>query len=252
MLVRRARVLGAPVDLVTTPCVLDFVRQRVRTRIPARIATVNVEYIMRAQADPQFLRLLEGVDLATPDSAGVLWALRRQGVQLPYRVGGSDLIWSLCLQAAEFGHRVFFLGGEPGVADQAAARLRQAYPGLCVAGTHSGSPAPEEEANIVHLVRRSRTDVLFVAFGSPRQDQWIARNLAATGASCALAVGGSLDYVAGTTRRAPVWMRKNNLDWLWRLTRQPSRWRRMLVLPRFVALIVLDGLVHGGAERGGR
>lgn len=203
-----------------------------------QIATVNVEYAVRAWQDPEFRHLLESARLATPDSTGILWALRREGIELSYRVGGSDLLWSLCLQAEEFGHRVFFLGGGEGIAAGAASRLLNAYPRLLVAGTYGGSPAPEEERNIVDLIRRSEVDILFVAFGSPAQDSWIARNLRETGASCAIGVGGSLDYVAGAARRAPPWMRKNNLDWLWRLMVQPWRWRRMLALPRFVALVL--------------
>lgn len=225
-------------DLVTTADVLAFVKARVREHRPAQIVTVNAEFVVRARHDADFRRVIEAADLATPDSAGILWALRRQGIRLPYRVGGSDLIWSLCLQAAEFGHRVFLLGGRESVAAQAAARLRSMYPGLAVAGAHAGSPAPEIEEDVVHLIRRSEADILFVAFGAPQQDLWISRNLAKTGAACALGVGGSIDYVAGTARRAPVWMRQAGLDWLWRLARQPRRWRRMHALPRFVWLVL--------------
>lgn len=234
---RRVFVLGVPVDTVTTADVLRLVRAFIAERQVAQVVTVNVEYVMAARGNPEFRATLRKATLATADSAGVLWALRRQGIVLPYRVGGSDLLWSLCLQAAEFGHRVFFLGGAPGVAEATATRLQRAYPRLQVAGTYAGSPRPEEEASIVHLIRRSRTDILFVAFGAPRQDLWIARNLPATGASCALGVGGSMDYIAGTAVRAPVWMREHSLDWLWRLVRQPWRWRRMLALPRFAWLV---------------
>jgi N-acetylglucosaminyldiphosphoundecaprenol N-acetyl-beta-D-mannosaminyltransferase len=244
----RARVLGIRIDPVTTPDVLRAVRSAVTGRQPCHIITVNVEFIMLARRDPGFRDVIEGAGLATADSAGVLWALRRQDIDLPYRVGGSDLIWSLCLQAEEFGHRVFLLGGGEGVAAAAARRLQQAYPRLQVAGTYAGSPAAEDEESIVHLIRRSQADILFVAFGAPQQDIWIALNLERTGAACALGVGGSLDYIAGTAQRAPVWMREHNLDWLWRLIRQPWRWRRMLVLPVF-AWLVLRGEGRRDPER---
>lgn len=249
--VERAYVVGVPVDRVTAADVLAFVREHVVARLPAHITTVNAEYVVRAQHDAEFLRVLRSADLATPDSAGVLWALRRQGIRLPYRVGGSDLIWSLSLQAAEFGHRVFLLGGQPGIAERAAERLTRAYPGLCVAGTFAGTPRPSDEESIVHLVRRSEADILFVAFGAPRQDLWIARNLVATGVSCALGIGGSFDYVAGAAARAPVWMREYNLDWLWRLAVQPWRWRRMLALPRFAWLVLRQDRAATGTERMG-
>lgn len=224
-------------DDATTPDVLALVREHVQLRRPIRIVTVNVEYVMRARRDELFRTVIESSDLATADSAGILWALRRRGVRVPYRVGGSDLLWSLCLQAEEFGFSVFLLGGAGGVAREAAERLRAAYPRLRIAGTYSGTPAEADEAFIVDFIRRSRADLLFVAFGAPSQDVWVARNLPATGVACALGVGGSLDYIAGTAARAPVWMRQNNLDWLWRLIRQPWRWRRMLALPRFAWLV---------------
>ncbi len=233
----RPHVLNVPIDPVTTAEVLAFARGRIERREPAHIATVNVEFIMRARRDHEFLRTLRSVDITTADSVGVVWALRRQGVKIPYRVGGSDLVWSLSLQAAEFGHSIFILGGAPGVAEAAATRLARIFPGLQIAGTHAGSPSPHEAESIVDLIRRSRADILFVAFGAPQQDVWIARHLLRTTVSFAMGVGGSIDYIAGTASRAPIWVRRHNLDWLWRLGTQPWRWRRMLVLPRFAWLV---------------
>jgi N-acetylglucosaminyldiphosphoundecaprenol N-acetyl-beta-D-mannosaminyltransferase len=207
---------------------------------PSQAVTVNVEFIIRARKDADFRRVLIAADLATPDSAGVLWALRRQGVRLSERVGGSDLIWSLSAQAAQFGDRMFLLGAGEGVAQVTARRLQQRFPGLQVVGAHAGSPSPEVDERIVDLVRRARTDILLVAFGAPEQDLWIARNLEKSGALFAMGVGGSFDYVAGTAKRAPTWMRKRNLEWLWRLIRQPRRWKRILALPQFAWLVWRD------------
>jgi N-acetylglucosaminyldiphosphoundecaprenol N-acetyl-beta-D-mannosaminyltransferase len=233
-------VLGVPVDDAQEGDVLQFVRDHVSEREPAAIVTVNAEYVVRSVDDPSFMDVVRNADLATADGAGVLWALRRQGVRLPKRVGGSDLIWSICGQAAELGHRVFLLGAAPGVAARAALVLHSTFPGLRVAGTHSGSPDQNEREAIVDLIRRSGTDIVFVAFGSPKQDFWIAANQRETGAPVAMGVGGSFDYVAGVARRAPRWMQDSGLDWLWRLVRQPWRWRRMLALPRFVWLVLRD------------
>lgn len=233
-------VLGVPVDDAQEADVLEFVRDRVSTREPAAIVTVNAEYVVRAVDDASFMEVIRGADLATADGAGVLWALRRQGLRLPRRVGGSDLIWSMSCQAAELGHRIFLLGAAPGVSARAADVLRSTYPALLVAGTYSGSPDENEREAIVDFIRRAGADIVFVAFGSPRQDVWIAANLRATGASVAMGVGGSIDYVAGVARRAPRWMQDSGLDWLWRLVRQPWRWRRMISLPRFVWLVLRD------------
>lgn len=236
----RSHVLGVPVDNVSEPDVLAFVRDWVAGGDPAQIVTVNAEFVVRARRDVEFRNVLKHAALATPDGAGVVWALRRRGVNVPARVGGSDLVWSVSEQAARLGHRLFLLGGAEGVARTAAARLQDEYPGLIVAGTYSGSPDMAEQNHIVDLIRRSRADVLLVAFGAPAQELWVARSLVSAGVSVALGVGGSLDYVAGTARRAPAWMRERGLEWLWRLVLQPWRWRRMLALPRFVCLVLLD------------
>jgi N-acetylglucosaminyldiphosphoundecaprenol N-acetyl-beta-D-mannosaminyltransferase len=205
--------------------------------------------VVLAQKYGHFARVLEEADLATPDGAGVVWAMRRQGARQRLRVGGSDLIWSLSRLAAEEGLRVYLLGGREGVAAGAARALRQRFPALQVAGADAGSPSTQEEASIVHLIRQSRADILFVAFGAPEQDLWIARSLRPAGVSIAIGVGGSFDYLAGTARRAPVWMRERGLEWLWRLLRQPWRWRRMLALPRFVWLVYRSSVPDKMSER---
>jgi N-acetylglucosaminyldiphosphoundecaprenol N-acetyl-beta-D-mannosaminyltransferase len=234
----RVQVAGVWIDVVTTDDVLALARRCVAESSPAYVVTVNAEFIVRAQTDAQFGAALKRAALATPDGSGILWALRRRGFRLDRRVGGSDLIWELSEQARRLGHRVFLLGGAEGVAERAARRLQRTYAGLRIAGAHAGTPSPSDEDGIVDLIRRSEADILFVAFGAPQQELWIARSLMATGASFSIGVGGSFDYLAGTARRAPVWMRESGVEWLWRLARQPWRWRRMLALPRFVWLVL--------------
>jgi N-acetylglucosaminyldiphosphoundecaprenol N-acetyl-beta-D-mannosaminyltransferase len=236
----RADVLGFRVAVLSEADVLEFVRDQVEHKRPSQIVTVNAEFVMLARRDPEFAAVIRSAALATPDGAGVVWAMRRDGTRQGRRVGGSDLIWSISEQAAGMGHRVFLLGAGEGIARQAGEMLVSRYPGLQIAGSHSGSPNLDEEASIVNLIRHSESDILFVAFGAPAQDLWIARNLASTGASVAIGVGGSFDYVAGRTRRAPEWMRDRGLDWLWRLLQQPWRWRRMLVLPAFVWAVLWE------------
>lgn len=235
----RANVLGVPVAMVSEVEVLAFVRDQIERKEPAQIVTVNAEFVMMARRDREFAAVVRSA-LATPDGAGVVWAMRRGGARQDRRVGGSDLIWSISEQAAGMGHRVFLLGARDGIACEAGEALVMRYPGLQVAGCYAGSAAPDEEASIVDLIRHSEADILCVAFGAPAQDIWIARNLLSTGASVAIGVGGSFDYVAGRTRRAPPWMRDHGLDWLWRLLRQPWRWRRMLALPAFVWAVLRE------------
>jgi N-acetylglucosaminyldiphosphoundecaprenol N-acetyl-beta-D-mannosaminyltransferase len=242
-------VLGINVHCVVERDVVDFVRERIRALEPTQIVTVNAEFVMIARKDSRFRSVLAGAQLATPDGAGVVWAARRKGATISRRVGGSDLIWSLSKQAAAEGQRVFMLGATEGVAASAARSLEAEIPGLIMAGTHSGSPSPAEEDSIVDLVRRSGAHILFVAFGAPQQDLWIARNLTRSGAVIGMGVGGSLDYLAGTARRAPVWMQERGLDWLWRLIQQPWRWRRMLALPQFAWAVLREG--RSGSDQKG-
>jgi len=246
----RVDVAGVAVDVVSEEDVLAFVQERARLRAPSHIATVNAEFVMRARRDPAFAHVLDDAALATPDGAGVVWAMRRRGVRQVARVGGSDLIYSISGLAASAGWRVFYLGAAPGVARETARRLAAQFPGLRVVGTYSGSPAERDAAFIVDLVRCSGADILFVAFGAPRQEIWIGNHLLPLGVSIAVGVGGSFDYVAGVARRAPRWMRDHGLDWLWRLVLQPRRWRRMLALPRFVWLaLICDGQSRRNGER---
>ena len=230
------RVLGVPVDIVTESETLRFVAEAVEGRHVRQIVTVNAEFVMRARQDANFRHVLEKADLRTPDGTGVVWAARRRGKHVPARVGGSDLIWTISEQAARLGHRVFFLGGAPGVAEGTARRLAACYPGLIVAGTFEGSPRSEDSRDQVAEIRRSKPDVLFVAFGAPQQDEWIATHIELLGVPLAIGVGGSFDYVVGRARRAPEWMGTFGVEWLFRLLRQPRRWRRMLALPRFAVL----------------
>ena len=205
-----------------------------------QVCTVNPEFIIEARRRPAFSRTLAAADLCTPDGVGVLWAARRAGVRLDERVTGSDAIYRLCERAAVQGWRVFFLGAAAGVAEHAAAELARLYPGLRVAGTFGGSPADADWRQIRQRLAAARADLLFVAYGHPRQDLWIYQHRRELPVAVAMGVGGAFDFVAGITPRAPFWMQRIGLEWLFRLVRQPWRWRRMKTLPRFVLLVLLE------------
>lgn len=238
----RLRILGVPVDAVTFEGMLD----RIAAWVAAgdglhQICTVSPEFVMIAQGDPEFMRVLREADLCVADGVGLLFAARFLGRPLPERVTGSDGVPLIAARAARTGWKLFLLGAAPGVAEKAAAALRAQFPGVQIVGTYAGSPAPEEEADIVARVNASGADILFVAYGAPRQDVWIARNRDRLQVRVALGVGGSLDFAAGVVPRAPRWMRRLALEWLFRLLIQPWRWRRMLRLPRFVWAVLRCG-----------
>lgn len=212
-----------------------------------QICTVNPEFIMDARRDPAFAAALGRADLRVPDGVGVLWAARLLGAPLRERVTGSDGVDIFSAQAAQQGWRVFFLGAGPGVAAQAAAILAARHPGLQVAGCYSGSPDAADWPAIRAQLIAAQPDLLFVAYGHPRQDLWIDRYRDELPARVAIGVGGALDFVAGITVRAPRWMRALGLEWLHRLLREPWRWRRMRRLPVF-ALLVMGQALRGRAR----
>jgi N-acetylglucosaminyldiphosphoundecaprenol N-acetyl-beta-D-mannosaminyltransferase len=249
------RILGVRVDDVTMSESLEHIAALVAEGGVHQAATVNPEFIMAAQRNADFARVLEGTALNVPDGVGLLWAARRMGRPLRERVAGVDLVRQLCALGSQYRWQVYFLGAREGVAQRAAANLAFKYQGLVVAGTYSGSPRPEDEAEILARVSRAQPNLLLVAYGAPAQDLWLARNLprlaeqlAALGGRPAgspvglvgIGVGGSLDYIAGVQTRAPTWVQHMNLEWLWRLGREPRRWRRQTALLRFVWRVMLQ------------
>jgi N-acetylglucosaminyldiphosphoundecaprenol N-acetyl-beta-D-mannosaminyltransferase len=234
-------ILNVPVHAVTMADVLALIERFMTEPRLHQIATVNPEFVMTAQEDGDFLRVLEAADLCIPDGVGLLWAARRQGRPLPERVAGSDLVYELARLAAANRWRLYLLGAAEGVAEEAAAVLQGLYPELAIAGTYAGSPDPAENQAIVDRINQSQAQMLCVAYGAPRQDKWIARNREALPTvRLAMGVGGSLDFITGRSRRAPEWAQRAGVEWLVRLAREPWRWRRMTALPRF-ALKVLAG-----------
>jgi N-acetylglucosaminyldiphosphoundecaprenol N-acetyl-beta-D-mannosaminyltransferase len=234
-------ILGVRVDDVTCEETLAQFEEFIAARTPHQVVTVNPEFIMAAQRDDEFRRILNQSALALPDGAGLLWAARFLGRPLRQRLAGTDTVEQFAARAAEHSYRLFLLGAAPGVAEEAARRLCSRYPGLVVVGTHAGSPSPDEDDEIAAMVSAAKPDVLFVAYGAPQQDRWIARNLVRLDVPVAMGVGGAFDFIAGRVPRAPRWMQRAGLEWLYRLIREPWRWRRMLALPRFVWAVLQRG-----------
>ena len=242
------RILGVRVDKVTTEEVLRTMECYIREGRPHQVVTLNPEFVMMAQRNPEFRVTLEEADLALPDGSGLLWTSRLMGQPLPERVTGSDTLPLIAQMSAQRGYRLYLLGAAPGVADRAAAALIRDYPGLQIVGTYAGSPDPAQEEEIIAQIKAAAPDFLFVAYGAPNQDLWIHRNLARLGVPVCMGIGGALDFIAGVAVRAPRWMRRIGLEWLHRLLRQPWRWRRMLALPKFTYLVMRQALFGAGRE----
>jgi N-acetylglucosaminyldiphosphoundecaprenol N-acetyl-beta-D-mannosaminyltransferase len=234
-------ILGVPVHAVTMDQTLTLIDRYMAESRLHQIATVNPEFVMAAQSDHAFRGVLNEADLCLPDGVGLLFAARRLGQTIPGRVPGSELVYQLAEHAAARGWPLYLLGAAPGVAEEAAGIFCRRYPGLTIAGTYAGSPDPAENDDIVRRINDSGARLLYVAYGAPRQDKWIARNREALpGVRVAVGVGGSLDFVTGRAVRAPQWAQKMGLEWLHRLYKEPWRWRRMLALPRFAWRVLID------------
>ncbi len=222
---KQVKILGIKIDNVTFLGALRKIESLIDNGKPHQVVTVNSEFIMAAQKDAEFREILNSADLAVPDGAGLLWASRflfgKKG-KLKGRVTGIDLVWELVKMAAEKGWSIYFLGAAPGVAKKTANRLRLIHRNLKVAGTSVGEPKFSQR-KIVQNIKKSKADILLVAYGAPKQDEFIYKNLKKLGVKIAMGIGGSFDFIIGKQVRAPKWMQKIGLEWLWRLIREPKR-----------------------------
>ncbi|MEW6172785.1 MAG: WecB/TagA/CpsF family glycosyltransferase [Bacillota bacterium] len=237
--------LGVEIDTVTLEGAATRAAELIALGGSHQVVTLNPEYLFRARKEKDLLEIVRQAALVTADGIGIVWAARVNGTGIPGRVTGIDLMLAICHRAAQAGWRVFFLGGRPGVAEDAAARLKSEIPGLQVAGTFHGYFSTAEEPEVIGRIRVTQPEVLFVGIGAPKQERWIHKNLRVLGVPLAMGVGGSFDVLSGRVKRAPVWMRRLGLEWLARLIREPRRWRRMLVLPRFALLVLRTRLGFG-------
>ena len=230
----RVNILGVDVDAVTMAEAVDVVRRAMDTRAGVMVATANAEMLMRATHDEELRHILNASALVVPDGAGTVWAARHLGHAMPERVAGYDLAQELLRCAPAEGRRVYVFGSAPGVAEKAKAKAEQLYPGIEIVGVRNGFFSPADNAAIIAEIRAARPDLLLVALGVPKQEKWIAAHLAELDVPVAIGVGGTLDVMAGVMKRAPYWMQKAKLEWLFRGLMQPKRAGRLLALPKFV------------------
>lgn len=231
---RSISILGLRVDKVDMDDAVRRVSEMSADGRVHQVVTLNAEMAMVAQGNPELARIINRADLVIPDGVGIVWASRVLGDPVPGRVAGFDLMLELLVRAEQEGWPAFLLGGAPGVAEEAASRLKARLPGLLVAGAHHGYFAEADDPAIVKKINTTGARLVFVAMGAPRQDKWIARNKSSLRPSICIGVGGSFDVLAGRVSRAPGWVRNVGLEWLYRLVRQPRRIGRMMALPGFV------------------
>lgn len=223
-------ILGVPFDNVTTAETVRAVEQMIASGQPHYFVTANVDFLVQAQTDEALRHILANADLVLCDGTPLLWASRLLGNALPERVAGSDLVPVLLELAARKKYSVYFLGAAPEAAAEAVRRLRVAYPSLEIAGHYSPPVRALEDMDHDEIKRRiteAKPDMLFVAFGCPKAEKWIDMHYRDLGVPVVAGVGATVDFLAGRVKRAPVWMRRAGLEWLFRLAQEPRRlWRR--------------------------
>lgn len=226
-------VLGVQVDCLN----LHETDQRIEAMVDSGaahfVATADTAGIAQAQSDPDLMSLYAQADLVTPDSLGVVWALKRRGVR-QCRITGVDLVLRMLEKGAAKGWTFYFLGAAPGVAKLAKTKAEELFPGVKVVGARDGYFRPEEDEAVAAEIAKLNPDFLLVAMGIPRQEKFILKTKEIIKARVAIGVGGTLDVLSGTVKRAPLIIQKLKIEWLWRTLANPKKIGKAMNLPRFV------------------
>ena len=218
--------LGVPFDNLTVTEALDRIDDMVASGDPHYVVTANVDFCVQSFEDVELRRILVEAHLILCDGTPLVWASRLFGNPLPERVAGADLVPMLINRASKKGYRIFFLGGAAHVTQQAVQRLEQLYPQVVIAGHYSPPFRPlldMDHDEIVERIRAARPDLLFVSFGCPKAEKWMAMHYRRLGVPVSIGVGATIDFLAGNVRRAPNWMQRAGLEWLFRMAQEPRR-----------------------------
>lgn len=250
----KVRVLGVKIDKITKDQIIEKIDHFLKFKKKCFIITPNPEFLMTAQKDNKFKDILNKANLAAPDGIGLLWAssfLKSKsrflylsalfyGLMLiiypeccqkiiPERISGTDLVLDIAKICEQKNRTLFLLGAKEGIARACALKLVKKYPNLRIAGTFSGNPSKKNDSRIIEIINKAQPDVLLVAYGHPRQEKWINRNLnKLDSVKIAMGVGGAFDYISGKVKRAPKIFRMAGLEWFYRVIRQPWRLNRII------------------------
>jgi exopolysaccharide biosynthesis WecB/TagA/CpsF family protein len=223
-------ILGVPIARLDVDAALDEIERLYEKPEPQLVAYANAHTLNLAHSDRSYRDLLRGAGIVLGDGAGVMIAARLHRAPLPANLNGSDFNPRILQRAADRGWPAYLLGGQPGVADRAARRWQDAFPKLEIAGTADGFFPPERSAEVAASIRRAGAGLVMVAMGNPLQERWLEEHLAATGARLGAGVGAFFDFSAGVVPRAPAWMNRAGIEWVYRLYQEPRRmWRRYVL-----------------------
>ncbi len=230
-------ILGVGVNSLRMADAVNLVEKYMDDRANVIVATANAEMLMNATRDADLKRILNSAALVVPDGAGTVWAAHQLGYDMPERVAGYDLAQELMKRAPQKDRRIFFFGSAPGVADKAKLKAEELYPGINIVGTRNGFFTDKDIPDILEEIKKAKPDLLLVALGVPKQEKFLDKYYKELGVPVSIGVGGTFDVMAGVMKRAPLWMQKAKLEWLFRGMLQPKRAGRLLALPKFVLRI---------------
>ncbi|HAJ32303.1 MAG TPA: hypothetical protein DCK79_02885 [Candidatus Atribacteria bacterium] len=257
----RIKLFQVGIDQVDNQKTIQKIEEFIVSKKPHQIVTPDTLAVLRARKDPEYQAILKSADLVTPDGAGILWATTTLNCPLPERVTGIDIIHNICRLAVKKRYSLYLLGSYPGVAREAALNLIRKYPGIKIAGTHHGyfgcedsqncedvkngnSDRNKEEEEIITEIKEKRPDILLVGMGVPKQEKWINKNLNRLDVPVCIGVGGSFDVLSGRIPRAPLWMQRHGMEWIYRSIKQPNRVLRILALFYFIWLVILGKMIY--------
>ena len=237
---KKLNVLGIGVDTFDMRGATNYLLDALSKDGMTKVYTPNSEILLHAYKNEDYKDVLNRAELVTADGIGVVYASKILGLPLPERVSGFDLANEILSESAPLQKSVYLFGSKPGVAEAAAEKIVSLYPGIKIAGVADGYFDDEKEAKIIDDINEKSPDILFVCLGFPKQEFWIDAH-SDLNAKIAMGLGGSLDVFAGTVKRAPKFFQKLGIEWLYRLIKQPSRFVRMLALPKFGFTVLLHG-----------
>ncbi|AIQ55173.1 WecB/TagA/CpsF family glycosyltransferase [Paenibacillus sp. FSL R7-0331] len=233
-------IFGIRVSKVDMQATVSYLTDAVRNREPHQVITANPIMVMAALENPSYMEIMKSAELVVPDGTGVVWAADYCKEPVAERVAGFDLLHELLRQGESYGWRVYLLGSTPEVIRETVSRLQSQYPRIVIAGCRDGFFGPESDEAVVADIVKTRPDLLFVARGADSQEPWIAKFKSELNIPVMMGVGGSFDVISGKSKRAPIAFQKLRAEWLYRLLKEPTRYKRMLALPKFAVKVLRE------------
>lgn len=230
----KAEILGVKVDSVTMAEAVTRIENLIAMRKNSIVATANAEMLLMATHDAELKKILNEAELVVADGAGTVWAAHYLGYEMPERVAGFDLVQEIMKISPAHDYKIFLFGAAPGIADKAKLKAEKLYPGIKIVGVRNGFFTADDEPEIIAQIKNSKADILLAALGVPKQEKFLSKYKAELNIPLSIGVGGTFDVMAGVVKRAPLWMQKAKLEWLFRAMLQPSRAGRLIALPKFV------------------